>query len=125
MSQLNDETLRKILAQIQATAQLSQRNLALTKAQIQQKEKDRRILQLTIAEISELPRSEDIKLYKGVGKMFLNVPRTTMEKELKADEKSISDDLAALQKKGKFLEKQYQEANSQLRDIFHNAESRS
>jgi len=40
-----------------------------------------------------------------------------MEKELKADEKSISDDLAALQKKGKFLEKQYQEANSQLRDI--------
>lgn len=40
-----------------------------------------------------------------------------MEKELKADEKSISDDLAALQKKCKFLEKQYQEANSQLRDI--------
>jgi len=125
MSQLNDETLRKILAQIQATAQISQRNLAVTKSQIQQKEKDRRILQLTIAEIGELPRSEDIKLYKGVGKMFLNVPRTTMEKELKADEKSISDDLAALQKKGKFLEKQYQEANSQLRDIFHSAESRS
>jgi len=90
MSQLNDETLRKvcctvirtrhtslyltfelcqILAQIQATAQMSQRNLAVTKAQIQQKEKDRRILQLTIAEIGELPRSEDIKLYKGVGKM--------------------------------------------------------
>jgi len=90
MSQLNDETLRKvchtvvrtrhtsryltfeicqILAQIQATAQISQRNLAVTKSQIQQKEKDRRILQLTIAEIGELPRSEDIKLYKGVGKM--------------------------------------------------------
>lgn len=90
MSQLNDETLRKvcctairtrhnslyltfelcqILAQIQATAQMSQRNLAVTKAQIQQKEKDRRILQLTIAEIGELPRSEDIKLYKGIGKM--------------------------------------------------------
>jgi len=83
-----------------------------------------------------------------VNSRFLNVPRTTMEKELKSDEKSISDDLAALQKKGKFLEKQYQEANSQLRDIvrkintfshlpatprlktnaclqFHNAESRS
>jgi hypothetical protein len=50
-----------------------------------------------------------------------------MEKELKVDEKSISDDLAALQKKGKFLEKQCQEANSQLRDIVRriNALSRS
>ena len=36
---------------------------------------------------------------------------------MKAEEKSISDDLAALQKKSKFLEKQNQEANSQLRDI--------
>ena len=40
-----------------------------------------------------------------------------MEKELKIEEKGMSDDLAALTKKSKFLEKQYQEANSQLRDI--------
>lgn len=40
-----------------------------------------------------------------------------MEKELKAEEKGIADDLAALNKKSKFLDKQYQEANSQLRDI--------
>lgn len=40
-----------------------------------------------------------------------------MEEELKAEEKSIADDLSALNKKSKFLEKQYQEANSQLRDI--------
>jgi prefoldin subunit 1 len=63
----------QILAQIQATAQMSQRNLAVAKAQIQQKEKDRRITQLTIAEIGELPRSDDIKLYKGVGKMWVSV----------------------------------------------------
>ena len=108
----------------------------MAKAQIQGKEKDRRILQLTIAEIGALSRSDDIKLYKGIGKMwvsvgpsiggslilslisrFLNVPRTTIEKDLKVEEKGVSDELAALQKKTKFLEKQHQEANSQLRDI--------
>jgi len=104
---------------------MSQRNLAVAKAQIQQKEKDRRILQLTIAEIGGLPQSDDVKLYKGVGKMFLNVPRGTIAKELKGEEKGLSDDLAALHKKSKFLEKQHQDANSQLRDIFHSAESRS
>lgn len=40
-----------------------------------------------------------------------------MEKELKTEEKGMSDDLAALSKKSKFLEKQYQEANAQMRDI--------
>lgn len=40
-----------------------------------------------------------------------------MEDELKTEEKSIADDLSALNKKSKFLDKQYQEANSQLRDI--------
>lgn len=50
---------------------MAQRNLSVAKAQIQQKEKDRRILQLTIAEIGEMPQSEDIKLYKGVGKMWV------------------------------------------------------
>lgn len=42
----------------------------MVRAQIGQKEKDRRILQLTIGEISELPRDEDVQLYKGVGKMY-------------------------------------------------------
>ncbi|KAF8323966.1 hypothetical protein DL93DRAFT_2104364 [Clavulina sp. PMI_390] len=124
MSQLNDETLRKILAQIQATAHMAQRNLSMSQAQKQQKEKDRRILQLTIAEINEMPKSEDIQMYKGVGKMFLNVPRNTMENDLKQEEKDMADEMAALNKKIKFLDKQYQEANAQLRDIFHNADSK-
>jgi prefoldin subunit 1 len=59
----------------------------------------------------------DVKLYKGVGKMFakyplhpglsdsyyihrfLMVPRTTMEQELKAQEKELTDDINNLNKK--------------------------
>jgi len=125
MSQLPDDTLRKILAQIQQTAQQSSRNLSLSRAQTAQKDKERRILQLTIAEIGTFPRAETVKLYKGVGKMFVNVPRDVMEKDLRNQEKELSDDIVNLNKKSKYLEKQYQEASAQLRDIFHSSESKT
>ncbi|PCH34094.1 Prefoldin [Wolfiporia cocos MD-104 SS10] len=115
MSTLPDETLRKILVQIQQTAIQSQRALNISRQQIAAKERERRILQLTIAEISSL--QGDVNLYKGVGKMFMMNPRPQMEKELKAEEKELTDDINSLTKKAKYLEKQFNDAQGQLRDI--------
>ncbi|CAL1694334.1 unnamed protein product [Somion occarium] len=116
MSTLSDDTLRKILVQIQQTAVQSQRNLNLSRTQIQAKERERRILQLTIEEINSL--DDNVNLYKGVGKMFINVPRPELQKGLKEEEKELSDDVSTLQKKAKYLEKQFNDAQGQLRDIF-------
>ncbi|KZT27553.1 Prefoldin [Neolentinus lepideus HHB14362 ss-1] len=119
MASLPDETLRKILVQIQQTAIQSQRALNLTKQQTAAKERERRILQLTIDEISGMEL--DVNMYKGVGKMFVMVPRPEMEKDLKSQEKELSDDINGLNKKTKYLEKQFNDAQSQLRDIFNSA----
>jgi len=119
MASLSDDTLRKILIQIQQTAVQSQRALNVSLQQTSVKDRERRILQLTIDEIGQM--KGDVNLYKGVGKMFMNVPRSTMEAELKAQEKELSDDLTSLNKKSKYLEKQFNDAQSQLRDIFHHA----
>ncbi|KAJ3856756.1 Prefoldin [Lentinula lateritia] len=116
---LSDETLRKILVQIQQTAIQSQRAHTLTTQQTSVKERERRILQLTIDEIGAI--KEDVNLYKGVGKMFMMVPRKEMETQLKTQEKELSSDIASLNKKSKYLEKQFNEAQAQLRDIFHHA----
>ncbi|KAG6884666.1 hypothetical protein C0993_009155 [Termitomyces sp. T159_Od127] len=94
---LSDETLRKILVQIQQTAVQSQRALQITQQQTATKDRERRILQLTIDEISGI--EEDVNLYKGVGKMFMLVPRKTMETELKTQEKELADDISNLNKK--------------------------
>lgn len=59
--------LPQILIQIQQTAVQSQRALNVCRQQITAKERERRILQLTIEEIKPLGR--DVNLYKGVGKM--------------------------------------------------------
>ncbi|EIM92381.1 Prefoldin [Stereum hirsutum FP-91666 SS1] len=119
MASLSDDTLRKILQQIQQTAVNSQRALNITRQQTLNKERERRVLQLTIEEITSI--EGDVNLYRGVGKMFMMVPRATMEKDLKDQEKGFTDDITSLNKKTKYLEKQFNEAQSQLRDIFHNA----
>ncbi|KAJ8587788.1 Prefoldin [Rhizopogon salebrosus TDB-379] len=119
MSTLPDDTLRKILVQIQQTAVQSQRALNISKQQAASKDRERRILQLTIDEIQGI--QGDVNLYKGVGKMFMMVPRKTMEKELKTQEKELTDDITNLNKKAKYLEKQFNDAQSQLRDIFHHS----
>ncbi|KAI0715057.1 Prefoldin [Earliella scabrosa] len=121
MATLSDETLRKILVQIQQTAIQSQRALNVSKQQIAAKERERRILQLTIEEITSL--QGDVNLYKGVGKMFMMVPRPTMESDLRKEEKELTDDIKNLEKKSKYLEKQFNDAQAQLRDIFHSAPS--
>ncbi|KDQ15210.1 hypothetical protein BOTBODRAFT_65600 [Botryobasidium botryosum FD-172 SS1] len=124
---LPDETLHKILQQIQQTAQQSSRALSISRAQTAQKERERRILQLTIGEISSIPRNasgEDVNLYKGVGKMFMQVPRPILEKDMKSQEKELTDDISNLNKKIKYLEKQYNDAQSQLKDIFHSSQPR-
>jgi len=119
MSALSDDTLRKILVQIQQTAVQSQRALNLTKQQCAAKERERRIIQLTIGEIATI--EGDVNLYKGVGKMFMMVPQKTMEQELKGQEKELTEDINNLNKKSKFLEKQFNDAQAQLRDIFHHS----
>ncbi|KAG8777172.1 hypothetical protein FRC19_003126, partial [Serendipita sp. 401] len=110
-----------ILHQIQQGAINANRNLTLTRAQVSSKERERRIVQLTLNEVSSLGSGkdgEDVKLYKGLGKMFVQVPKTEMEKSLKKQEKGLSEELDALNKKTKFLEKEFNEAQGQLRDIF-------
>jgi len=54
--------------QIQQTAVQSQRALSISTQQISSKERERKILQLTIKEISTM--DQDVHLYKGVGKMY-------------------------------------------------------
>jgi prefoldin subunit 1 len=55
------------LIQIQQTAIQSQRALSVTRTQLASKDRERRILQLTIAEITALDGG--VNVYKGVGKM--------------------------------------------------------
>lgn len=64
---------QQVLQQIQIQLVRSRKDLSLVTAQIQAKEKERRILQLTSRELGSVPEREEkgdeVKMYKGVGKM--------------------------------------------------------
>lgn len=53
--------------------------------------------------------------------MFIMVPQKTMEQELRAQEKELTDEINSLSKKSKYLEKQFNDAQARLKDIFHHA----
>jgi prefoldin subunit 1 len=55
------------LVQIQQTAIQSQRALNISRQQTAAKDRERRILQLTIDEINSMDKN--VNMYKGVGKM--------------------------------------------------------
>ncbi|KAJ3563573.1 hypothetical protein NP233_g8857 [Leucocoprinus birnbaumii] len=116
MASLPDETLRKVNIYEHLTSTLAQFEKI---AQINTKDRERKILQLTIKEISSM--DEDVPLYRGVGKMFMMEPHKAMIGDLKGQEKELTDDINNLNKKAKFLEKQYKDAQAQMRDIFHHA----
>ncbi|KAJ9110577.1 hypothetical protein QFC20_002906 [Naganishia adeliensis] len=119
MSNLSDDTLRRILEQIQQQAVGSQRSLSIVNAQITSKNREKKILELTTQQLNAIPRAENVKMYKGVGKAFIMQPRESISAEHTAQQKAVADDLTSLSKKAKYLEKQLNDAQSQLKDIFH------
>ena len=69
MASLSDDTLHKILQQIQTQALASQRSLQIVNSQIQGKAREKKILELTRAQLDQIPASDgETKMYKGVGK---------------------------------------------------------
>ncbi|KAH7107686.1 Prefoldin [Auriculariales sp. MPI-PUGE-AT-0066] len=109
----------QILAQIQQQSQQSQKAFSLAQAQTQAKQREQRMVQLTLKELESL--KGDVTLYKGLGKAFMMVPRGEMESDLRSQDKELGDTITSLGKKSKFLEKQFNDAQNQMRDIFNSA----
>ncbi|KAJ9107492.1 hypothetical protein QFC21_000946 [Naganishia friedmannii] len=99
MSNLSDDTLRRILEQIQQQAVASQRSLSIVNAQITSKNREKKILELTTRQLNAIPRDEQVKMYKGVGKAFIMQPRESISAEHAAQQKGITEDLSSLTKK--------------------------
>lgn len=75
-----EKGLLQILLQLQQDAVQSQRALSITRQQTAAKDRERRIVQLTLEELDAL--GDDVNLYKGVGKMWLSLSlrATTFER---------------------------------------------
>ncbi|CAO1623556.1 unnamed protein product [Parajaminaea phylloscopi] len=118
---LPDEALRRVLDQIQMTLTQSHRQLSMVKAQRAGKEREKKGIELTRLGV-ESEAAQGAKTYRGVGKMFIADSPDAIISTLKAQEKSVEDEMEALSKKQKFLEKQVADAQGHMRDFFQGIE---
>ena len=117
---------------MQQQAVNAEKALRSVKLQLTSRTREKRLIELTRAELQTVPDDGRGGLYNGVGKMcvisnhptkltedrFMAVERPTLMDDLSKQERSISEDIAALEKKGKYMQKELESATANLKDVF-------
>ncbi|KAJ9064971.1 hypothetical protein DSO57_1024810 [Entomophthora muscae] len=115
---MSQDEAKNLFMAIQNKIGEDSQQLSVVRAQLQQSQREIRIVDLVSKELSNL--QPETPTYKSIGKMFLFTPQSELKKELSAKAATNKDTQAALNKKASFLERNIQDANNSLRDLLHN-----
>ncbi|KAJ1648917.1 hypothetical protein IWQ61_009830 [Dispira simplex] len=118
---MDGNTLSNILNTLQTKIIEGQKQLAAVRAQLQMHEREKRRNELTLKEVDTLP--SQVTTYKSVGKMFLQVGRDSVVKDLKKSMAESDDLRQGLEKKQKYLEREVADCQNSLRDILHHSKA--
>ncbi|KAI7860365.1 Prefoldin [Circinella umbellata] len=121
MSALSDDAIRKVFVELQAKYVASTQQANSVKAQIQAKQRDRKMAELTRRELDTLEL--DTKTYKPVGKMFIQTPLREMKEMYVKNIKDSDDKIQQLEKTQKYWDRAATDAQSNLRDILQGPRS--
>ncbi|KAG2224478.1 hypothetical protein INT45_010544 [Circinella minor] len=121
MSALSDDAIRKVFVELQAKYVASTQQVNSVKAQIQAKQRDRKMAELTRRELDTLEL--DTKTYKPVGKMFVQTPLREMKEMYVKNIKDSDDKIQQLEKTQKYWDRAATDAQSNLRDILQGPRS--
>ncbi|KAF9183070.1 hypothetical protein BGZ51_004256 [Haplosporangium sp. Z 767] len=112
---INEHALGKIVHDLQSKLQEATRMVASVQAQIQTREREKRLSELTNKELSSL--QPDTVTYKSVGKMFIQEPLPQLTSELTERATEMGKDMEALDKKRIYWERQKTEAQGNLQEL--------
>ncbi|KAI8342111.1 Prefoldin [Chlamydoabsidia padenii] len=121
MSGMNDEAIRNIFIELQAKYISSQQQVNTVKAQIQSKQRDRKMAELTRRELDTL--EPNTKTYKPVGKMFIQSPLSDMKKQYTQGVEKADEQIQQLEKSQKYWERAAADAQGNLKDILNGPRS--
>ncbi|GAA96893.1 uncharacterized protein L969DRAFT_94849 [Mixia osmundae IAM 14324] len=119
----DNDALRNMLEQLHTTTQSTGRQLKVVRGTIQSLEKETKLVSLTQRELATIPLSDEgTRYYKGVGKMFMQEPRKAIDQNLATRSKEAESETAALRKRQAYLDRELQQAQRSLQEIY-NAQS--
>ncbi|KAI9819945.1 MAG: hypothetical protein M1827_006515 [Pycnora praestabilis] len=107
-----NEALQKLVQEIETRAVLAQQQINVVKTQIAAKQRDVRLLQLTLGEVDSLPKQT--KVYEGIGK----IPLEDVGKRLSSETAESKTDITNLDKKLHYLETTHKNSRDHIDQIF-------
>ncbi|KAG0739329.1 hypothetical protein G6F57_005519 [Rhizopus arrhizus] len=115
MATLSDEAIRKVFVELQAKFIHSQQQVNTVKTQIQSKQRERKMAELTRRELDSL--NSETRTYKPVGKMFIQSPLSEMKQQYVDSVTKSDEDIKQLEKTQKYWERAASDAQGNLKDI--------
>ncbi|TQS33281.1 hypothetical protein Golomagni_06380 [Golovinomyces magnicellulatus] len=123
-----NEALQKLAREIEGQALAAQQQIAIARGQISGKQREQRLVQLTLNEISDL--SADATAYEGVGKItasnanvwdrFVELPVTDLRKKLDKQTKDAEADVEKLNQRLLYLETTHKNSREHIEKMLSN-----
>nr|POE47648.1 putative prefoldin subunit 1 [Quercus suber] len=110
-----NEKLQQLLQEISQKASFAEQQLGLVKAQMAQKARESRMLQLSSGELDTLPQGTPV--YDGVGKMFMLTTTEQIQTRQAKEAKDVKAELANLEKKRDYLDTTLKNSRQHMEQI--------
>ncbi|CAI4213666.1 unnamed protein product [Parascedosporium putredinis] len=88
---ISNLALEKLIREIESQAAVAEQQIGLCRTQISSKQREIRLLGLTLDELSLV--SQKTPIYEGVGKMFVLAPSTQLSKKLESELQILRQDI--------------------------------
>ncbi|KAJ3499312.1 hypothetical protein NLG97_g436 [Lecanicillium saksenae] len=116
---ISNEALQKLAREIEAQAASAQQQIGIARTQIAGKQREQRLVKLTLSELSGLPM--DTIVYEGVGKMFAALPVTEMTQKLEDQTKDLDGEVEKLGKRLVYLETTHKNSREHIEQMLRKA----
>ncbi|TPX67772.1 hypothetical protein SpCBS45565_g03588 [Spizellomyces sp. 'palustris'] len=116
---LTPEVAQKVLTEIQNKIVETSRQLSIVRAQLSTRDREKRVCELTVKELSSL--DSNTGSYRAVGKMFIQEPLPGLIKELETRKQESEREAKNFERAAGKLERDLNDAQNTWKEIMHRA----
>lgn len=110
-----NEKLQKLVQEIETQALVAQQQIGLARGQMASKQREQRLVKLTLSEMASLP--DDAVVYEGVGKMFAALPVTALRKKLDNQTNDLDGEVEKLSQRLLYLETTHKNSREHIEQM--------
>ncbi|UQC87059.1 alkaline phytoceramidase [Colletotrichum lupini] len=107
-----NQALEKLIREIESQAIVAQQQIGQARTQMTAKQREMRMVRLTLDEVSTLP--SNLNVYEGVGKMFVALPTPQLTQKLEGQIKDREGEVEKLSQKLHYLETTYKNSRQHI-----------